>query len=74
MTRIIATALVAAAAFTGTANAMVSPTTVESQISVYAPNADLAGASDTTLNTLLSVLHSGDTESEKRLKIRAILR
>jgi len=73
MTRIIATALVAAAAFTGTAQAMVSPTVVESQISIYAPNADLDGVSNAKLNTLLSIVHSGDTESEKRSKIRALV-
>ena len=73
MKRIIATALVAAAAFTGTAQAMVSPTAVEGQISTFAPNADLTGYSDAQLNALLTIVHGGDSESEKRNQIRAIV-
>lgn len=73
MTRIFATALVAAAALAGTANAMVNASVVETQISAYAPNADLSGMSDAELNALLSIIHGGDNESEKRSKVRAAL-
>lgn len=73
MTRIIATTLVAAAAFTGTANAMVNNAVLESQVSVSAPNADLSGLITAEAAALLSIIHGGDTESEKRSAVRAIV-
>lgn len=44
-----------------------------SAISQYAPNADISALSDAEVNTLLSVIHSGDSEGEKRATIQAFL-
>ena len=68
MKTLIATTAIAVAAFAGVAQASTSA------IQVYAPNADLSVLSDAEVNTLLSVIHSGDTESEKRNAVQAALR
>ncbi|MDA7423174.1 hypothetical protein [Thalassococcus lentus] len=72
MKRTIATALVAVAALTGAANAMTSDARL-AQIQAYAPNADVQSLTNAEIGTLLSVIHSGDTESEKRGFVQAFV-
>lgn len=45
-----------------------------SQIEVYAPNVDVSTLSDAQINTLLSIIHSGDGEGEKRGAVQAFLK
>ncbi|MCK0152069.1 hypothetical protein MWU54_18665 [Marivita sp. S6314] len=45
-----------------------------SGIQTYAPNADISALTDAEINTLLSVIHSGDSESEKRIAVQAFLK
>jgi precorrin-4 methylase len=66
-TLIAATALVLTAV---SASAMVDT----SQIQQYAPNADVSAISEADLNTILSVIHSGDSSSEKSARIQALLK
>ncbi|KUF09496.1 hypothetical protein [Pseudoponticoccus marisrubri] len=74
MNRIIAAALVASAAFAGTAQAMVNTIdAVRHEVQTYAPGADLDGLSSAQVAALQSIIHGGDTESEKRTKIRNIV-
>ncbi|SDY50512.1 hypothetical protein [Citreimonas salinaria] len=74
MKRIIASALVAAAAL-GTATAAVAaPTQGQlNDIARYAPEADLSTLSEREVNVLLTVIHGGDSESEKRNAVRGYL-
>ena len=44
-----------------------------SAISQYAPNADVSALSEADVNTILSVIHSGDSEGEKRATVQALL-
>ena len=43
-------------------------------INQYAPNADVAALSDAEINTLLSVIHSSDSEGEKRAIVQALVK
>jgi len=45
-----------------------------SAIDQYAPNADVSTLSDAEVNTILSVIHSGDSEGEKRATIQALVK
>ena len=67
MKTLIATTALALTAFAGVASASVDT----SAIQTYAPNADVTVLSDAEINSLLSAIHSGDTESEKRLRVQA---
>ncbi|MCL3881574.1 hypothetical protein [Marivita sp. GX14005] len=69
MKSLIATTALALVAFTGAASAM--PDT--SAIKQYAPQANVSALSEAQVNTILSVIHSGDSESEKRLRVQAIV-
>ena len=65
--------LLTAAALTLTAfsaSAMVDTTAIQQ----YAPNADVSALSDAEVNTILSIIHSGDSESEKRATIQALVK
>ena len=66
-TLITATALVLTAF---TASASVDASTINQ----YAPNADVAALSDAEVNTLLSVIHSSDSEGEKRAIVQALVK
>ena len=66
-TLIAATALVLTAF---SASAMVDTSAIEQ----YAPNTDVSTLSDATVNTILSVIHSGDSEGEKRATIQALVK
>ena len=66
-TLITATAL-ALTAFS--ASAMVDT----SGIAQYAPNTDISALSKADVNTILSVIHSGDSEGEKRAVIQALVK
>ncbi|WP_427875319.1 hypothetical protein [Pelagimonas varians] len=68
MKTLIASALIATAALTGAANASLS-----SDVQTYAPNADVSALTATEANMVVSILHSGNTESEKRSAIRKIV-
>lgn len=73
MKRTIATALVAVATLTGAANAMTSDAQL-AQIQAYAPNADVQSLTTAEVGTLLSVIHSGDSEGEKRSFVQAFVK
>ena len=63
--------LIAAAALALTAvsaSAMVDTSAVDQ----YAPNVDVSALTDAEVNTLLSVIHSGDSAAEKRALIQAL--
>ena len=51
------------------ASAMVDTTAIQQ----YAPNADVSTLSDAEVNTILSIIQSGDSESEKRATIQALV-
>ena len=67
-TIIAVTALVASVA---SASAMTSPT---AEIERYVGAAEAATLSDAQVTAALQVVHSGDTESEKRAKLRALVK
>ena len=74
MKTLIASAAVAVAALTGVASA--APVVTEAQLSAiqfYAPGADLSGLSASDVASLLSIIHSGDSESEIASTVRAAL-
>ncbi len=73
MTKYIATALIAFAGLTTAASAMIEPAGFERQIQSYAPNADLSTLTDLEIAQLVSIVHSGDSEGEKRNAVRAFL-
>ena len=65
--------LITAAAFALTAlsaSAMVDTSAIEQ----YAPNADVAALTDAEVNIILSVIHSGDSEGEKRALVQALVK
>ncbi len=66
-TLITATALVLTAF---SASAMVDT----SEIQQYAPNVDVSTLSDAQVNSILSVIHSGDSAGEKRAFIQALVK
>jgi len=66
-TLIAATALALTAV---SASAMVD----SSPLDQYAPNVDVSTLSDAEVNIILSILHSGDSESEKRATIQALVK
>jgi len=66
-TLIAATALALTAV---SASAMVDSSTLDQ----YAPNVDVSTLSDAEVNIILSILHSGDSESEKRATIQALVK
>ena len=45
-----------------------------SEFDTYAPNVDVSTLSSADVNTILSVIHSGDSEGEKRAVIQALLK
>ena len=65
--------LIAAAALALTAisaSAMVDTSAIDQ----YAPNVDVSTLSDAEVNTILSIIHSGDSEGEKRALIQALVK
>ena len=54
--------------------AFAASASVTSEIDTYAPNVDVSTLSDAELNTILSVIHSGDSASEKRAVIQALVK
>ena len=68
MKTLITATAVALTAFS--ASAMVDT----SGIQQYAPNADISALSEADVNILLSVIHSGDSEGEKRAVIQALVK
>ncbi|WP_299794306.1 hypothetical protein [uncultured Marivita sp.] len=68
MKTLITAAALALTAFS--ASAMVDTTAIQQ----YAPNADVSTLSDAEVNTILSIIHSGDSESEKRATIQALVK
>jgi hypothetical protein len=45
-----------------------------SEFDTYAPGVDVSALSDAEINTILSVIHSGDSEGEKRATVQAIVK
>lgn len=68
MKTLIATTALVLTAFS--ASAMVDTSAIQQ----YAPNADVSTLSDAEVNTILSVIHSGDSEGEKRAIIQALVK
>ena len=68
MKTLITAAALALTAFS--ASAMVDTTAIQQ----YAPNADVSTLSDAEVNTILSIIHSGDSEGEKRATIQALVK
>jgi hypothetical protein len=68
MKTLITAAALALTAFS--ASAMVDTSAIEQ----YAPNADISVLTEAEVNTLLSVIHSGDSESEKRATVQALVK
>ena len=67
-TLIAATALIASVA---SASAMTNPS---AEIERYVGAAEAASLTEAQVLTALSVVHSGDTEGEKRAKLRALVK
>jgi hypothetical protein len=68
MKTLITAAALAVTAFS--ASAMVDTSAIEQ----YAPNADISVLTEAEVNTLLSVIHSGDSEGEKRATVQALVK
>ena len=45
-----------------------------SAIGQYAPNTDVSTLTEAEVNTILSVIHSGDGEGEKRAQVQALVK
>ena len=54
--------------------AFAASASVDAQIDTYAPGVDVSALSDAQVNSILSVIHSGDTEGEKRAVVQALLK
>ena len=54
--------------------AFAASASVTAEIDTYAPGVDASALSDAQVNSILSVIHSGDTEGEKRAVVQALLR
>ena len=67
MKTLITAAALALTAFS--ASAMVDTSMIEQ----YAPNADVSSLTEAEVNTLLSAIHSSDSESEKRAFVKSLL-
>lgn len=68
MKKLIASTALVLTAFS--ASAMVDT----SAIGQYAPNTDVSTLSEADINAILSVIHSGDSEGEKRAVIQALVK
>ena len=64
--------LIASTALVLTAFAASASQTAE--INTYAPGVDVSALSNAEVNSILSVIHSGDTEGEKRAVVQALLK
>ncbi|MFW2545523.1 hypothetical protein ACN2XU_23085 [Primorskyibacter sp. 2E107] len=75
MKRTIALALIAAAGFAGTAQAITtSPSANDLHvIRNYAPQADLSDLTKSEANALLAIINSGGSEGSKTFKVRSML-
>ena len=71
MKKTIATALVAVATLTGAASAM-TPAGADA-IRFYAGDADVSTLTPAEVNAILSIIHNGDSEGEKRNAVKAFL-
>ena len=54
--------------------AFAASASVTAEIGTYAPNVDVQSLSNAELNTILSVIHSDDSEGEKRAVIQALVK
>ena len=54
--------------------AFAASASVTAEIDTYAPGVDVSTLSDAQVNSILSVIHSGDTEGEKRAVVQALLK
>ena len=68
MKTLIATTALVLTAFS--ASAMIDTSAIEQ----YAPNADVAALTEAEVNIILSVIHSGDSEGEKRALVQALVK
>ena len=72
MKTLIASALLATAAFTGTAQAMTSPQ-LDPGVRFILPGADFSGLTDRQIHQINALIHSGDNRNETRQVIRALV-
>ncbi|MFW2588499.1 hypothetical protein [Sagittula sp. SSi028] len=70
MKTIIASALTAAALFTGAANAA----SLDNEVTNFLPNADYSNLSDVQVNAINAAVHAGDDYNTTRSVIRSILK
>ena len=54
--------------------AFAASASVTAEIGTYAPNVDVQSLSNAELNSILSVIHSEDSEGEKRAVIQALVK
>ena len=54
--------------------AFAASASVTAEIDNYAPGVDASTLSDAQINSILSVIHSGDSEGEKRAVIQALVK
>ncbi|WP_375260017.1 hypothetical protein [Citreimonas sp.] len=74
MKRTIATALIAVATLGTATGAIAAPSQAQlNDIARYAPKADLTELSTREVNVLLSAIHSGDSENQKRLFVQSYI-
>ncbi|MFZ5963957.1 hypothetical protein ACOXXX_13485 [Thalassococcus sp. BH17M4-6] len=72
MKRTIAIAAVALTALTGAASAMTTSAN-QAILQQYAPNIETSTLSEAQIGSLLAIAYSGDSQSEKRAKIRSFV-
>ncbi|MBV2359818.1 hypothetical protein KUH32_08530 [Thalassococcus sp. CAU 1522] len=72
MKKTLAITAIALATLTGAAQAM-TQTEVSPEAQLLVPSADFSGLSNAQVATINSIVHSGDTNSEKSGQIRSIL-
>ena len=54
--------------------AFAASASITAEVGTYAPGVDVQSLSTGELNTILSVIHSGDSEGEKRAIIQALVK
>ena len=74
MKKIIATALVAVATTAGAASAMTNAGALQSELNRFVPGVDVSTLTTAQVNSLLSIIHGGDSAGEMRAAVRSVLR
>ncbi|SNT37430.1 hypothetical protein [Antarctobacter heliothermus] len=72
MKTLIASALIATAAFTGTAHAMTAPT-LDREAQYIVPGADFSSLTASEVHVINNIVHGGGGNGEKRAQIKSFL-